>query len=75
MAGRTRVNSSITLSSFKVRPSTVTSNWKSSAHRAFGHIAPTWEPIQTRRFLRPVRHVQTFVTPQPPDPLVVDLPA
>ena len=49
------MNSSITLSIFRVRPSTVVSNWKSSAHRAFGrigHIAPTWVPIPVRRFLR-----------------------
>ena len=35
--------------------STVTSNWKSIAHTAFGrigHIAPTWEPGPVRRFLR-----------------------
>ena len=47
------MNSSITLSSFKVRPSTVTSNWKSIAHRAFGrigHIAPTATPMPVRRF-------------------------
>ncbi len=50
-----RVNSSITLSSFKVRPSTVTSNWKSSAHSALGrigHIAPTCAPIPRSGCLR-----------------------
>jgi hypothetical protein len=55
MAGHSRVNSSMTLSSLMVRPSMVTSNWKSMAHRAFGrigHIAPTWVPMPVRRFLR-----------------------
>src|SRR5215204_3058492 len=79
MAGHSRVNSSMTLSSFRVRPSTVTSNWKSIAHRAFGrigHIAPTWAPDAGEAFLAPlVGHLQAFTTPQAPHPLVVDLPA
>ena len=48
IAGHSRVNSSTMFNSFKVRPSTVVSNWKSSAHSAFGaigHIAPTAVPI------------------------------
>jgi hypothetical protein len=55
MAGHSRVYSSTMFNSLRVRPSTVTSNWKSIAHKAFGrigHIAPTWEPIPVRRFLR-----------------------
>ena len=80
MAGHSRVNSSMTLSSFKVRPSTVTGRTGSRrAHRAFGrigHIAPTWAPTPREALLAaPVGHLQAFVTPQPPDPLVVDLPA
>lgn len=42
-------------SSFNVRPSAVTSNWKSIAHRAcgaMGHMRPTAVPTPTRRFLR-----------------------
>jgi hypothetical protein len=38
-----------------VRPSTVTSNWKSNAHSAFGtigHIAPTGAPIPRSGCLR-----------------------
>ncbi len=38
-----------------MRPSTVVSNWKSSAHRAFGtmgHMAPTAVPIPRWGFLR-----------------------
>jgi hypothetical protein len=53
MARASRVNSSITFSIFRVRPSAVVSNWKSIAHIAFGrigHIAPTWVPIPVRRF-------------------------
>ncbi len=55
MASASRVNSSMMLSSLMVRPSAVTSNWKSHAHNAsgrIGHIAPTWVPIPVRRFLR-----------------------
>ena len=55
MAGHSRVNSSTMLSSLMVRSSSVVSNWKSSAHRAFGaigHMAPTAVPMPRRGFLR-----------------------
>ncbi len=55
MAGRSRVYSSTMLSSLRVRPSAVVSNWKSMAHRAsgaMGHIAPTAVPMPRWGFLR-----------------------
>jgi hypothetical protein len=55
MAGHSRVYSSTTFNSLRVRPLTVTSNWKSNAHRALGrsgHIEPTAVPIPRWGFLR-----------------------
>ena len=73
------MNSSITFKSFKVRPSTVVSNWKSNAHSTFGrigHIAPTWVPMPVRRFLRRLYGTfKSFEAPQPSDPFVVHSPA
>ena len=47
------MNSSITFSIFKVRPSAVVSNWKSIAQITFGRIgdiAPTATPMPVKRF-------------------------
>ncbi len=55
MAGHSLVYSSTMLSSLRVRPSAVVSNWKSIAHRAsgaMGHIAPTAVPMPRWGFLR-----------------------
>ena len=55
MAGHSRVNSSMMLSSLMVRLSSVVSNWKSSAHRALGAMrlmAPTPVPMPRSGFLR-----------------------
>lgn len=49
----TRVNSSMMLSIFNVRPSAVVSNWKSIAQirlGRIGHIAPTAVPMPASRF-------------------------
>lgn|GEM_PF-7053030 len=53
IARASRVNSSITLRVFNVRPSAVVSNWKSIAQITFGrigHIAPAGAPIPVKRF-------------------------
>ena len=55
IARHSRVNSSMTFSIFRVRPSAVVSNWKSIAQITFGRIgdiAPTCTPTPVRRFLR-----------------------
>ena len=71
--------SSTTFNNFNVRPSTVVSNWKSSAHRTFGrigHIAPTATPTPRCGFFR--FRYGTFSPssrPQAMHPLVVDRPA
>ena len=79
MAGHSRVNSSTMLSSFRVRPSTVVSNWKSSAHRAFGsdgaHGPDRGADPPEGLLALAIGHLQSFLTPQALDPLVVDRPA
>ena len=55
------MNSSTTFNNFNARPSTVVSNWKSSAHKTsgrIGHIGPTATPRPRWRFLR--RRYGTF---------------
>jgi len=55
MAGHSLVNSSTMFNNLMVRSSSVVSNWKSSAQRAFGaigHIAPTSAPMPRRGALR-----------------------
>jgi hypothetical protein len=55
IAGHSRVNSSTMFNNFNVRPSTVVSNMKSSAHKAvgaMGHIGPTAVPIPRWGFFR-----------------------
>ena len=79
MAGHSRVNSSTMLSSLRVRLSSVVSNWKSSAHRAFGamgHMAPTRSADAPEGLLAlAIGHPQALVTPEALDALVVDPPA
>ena len=55
MARHSLVYSSMMFSILMVLPSSVTSNWLSSAHKTFGRmgdIAPTWVPVPVSRFLR-----------------------
>ena len=78
MAGHSLVNSSMTLSNFKVRLSSVVSNWKSRAHSALGAMrlmAPTLGPDATEKLFRLRWAPEAFVTPKALDPLVVDVPA
>ena len=79
MAGHSRVNSSTMLSSLRVRLSSVVSNWKSSAHRAFGAMrlmAPTDGTNAPHGLLAlAIGDLQAFVPPKALDPLVVDPPA
>src|SRR5829696_439788 len=78
MAGHSRVYSSTMFNSFRMRPSTVTSNWKSRAPQGVrgdgGHDPHGGADAGQRLLAFPVGHFQPFGAPQPLDAFVVHHP-